>query len=73
MNTEETVRSEYFATLKDGRIVTYASAVPAHELLPNQIALTREEYDILHAINGKMEKAIQAIRAVKAKIKANGS
>lgn len=40
-------RVPYFANVRNGKIVTVVSAVPPHELLPSQIELTKEEYNIL--------------------------
>ena len=74
MNIEsEPVTAEYFATVDKGKIVTYAWAAPPHTLLECQFELTREEYFVLQALDGKIEKAAKTIRDIKAKIKANGS
>lgn len=70
---EEPITAEYFATINKGKIVTYAFAVPPHTLLNCQIALTRQEYDLLRAIDGKLDEAARAIKAIKEKVKANGS
>lgn len=40
-------RVEWFATIKNGRIMLITEAFPAHELKPNQIELTKDEYTVL--------------------------
>jgi hypothetical protein len=71
--TQEAVSAEYFATISDGKIVTLGKAVPPHTLKDCQIALSKEEFDILTVINGKMDKFTEVIKAVRSKIKSNGS
>ena len=71
--TDEPVTAEYFATVDNGKIVTYAWAHPPHTLLPCQFALTAQEFYLLQALDGKIEKAAKTIRDIKAKIKSNGS
>jgi hypothetical protein len=70
---EEVVTAEFFATISKGKIVTLGRAIPAHTLLDCQIALSKEEFEILTVIGGKMDKFLEVIKATRAKIKANGS
>jgi hypothetical protein len=70
---EEVVTAEFFATISDGKIVTLGRAIPPHTLKDCQIALSKEEFDILTVIGGKMDKFIEVIKAVRSKIKSNGS
>jgi hypothetical protein len=70
----ELKRPQHFATISDGEIVTLGEAIPpTHELLDCQFELTKEEYWFLKSIDGEVEKAARIVKAIKAKIKANGS
>jgi hypothetical protein len=71
--SDEPVRAQWFATIKDGKVAGICIATPPHELTENQIALSRAEYEVLEATHGKIDEAITLIKAVKEKIKANGS
>jgi hypothetical protein len=81
MNTHEpepeVVTAEYFATLSNGKIVTLGDCcgTQPQELLPCQIALSKEEYYLLHAVIGKCtpDEIIKLAKAIKAKVAANGS
>ena len=42
--------ADMFATVKDGQIVSITDGTPPHELLPNQFALTSEEFYLLRAV-----------------------
>jgi hypothetical protein len=70
---EEKPTAELFASLKDGRIQGLTQAIPPHELRENQIELTRVEFDLLRAIDSDIARAEKILRAIKAKIKANGN
>lgn len=73
---KETVKARYFATVDKGQIVTIAEAIPDHELLENQFALTEQEYALLHCVRKdffELAKIIELAQSVQAKIKANGS
>lgn len=71
--TNESVFSGYFATLKSGKVVTICEAFPPQELVSCQIELTKQEYYLLKAIDSKLEETQELIKAVQAKIIANGS
>lgn len=76
MDTQEkTETAERFATLKDGEIATIAEANPPHELLSNQIMLTKMEYFLLYKLDGKfnLDEVLELTADIKGKIKANGS
>ena len=67
-------RTQHFATIQGGKIMTLGEAIPPnHELLDNQFTLTKEEYWFLKSIEGRVDEAAKLVRAIKAKIKANGS
>lgn len=59
--------AEYFATLRDGKMVSVTSATPAHELLPNQVMLTEKEYKLLRVVQSIAE-AEALLNSVKWKI-----
>lgn len=63
--------AEYFATVSNGKIVGLCEASPAHELLDNQIMLTREEYQLLHGARfarSDLDKIQEAVDNIRAKI-----
>lgn len=37
--------AEFFASIKNGKIILLGDATPAHELLPNQVMLTEKNID----------------------------
>ncbi len=74
MDLPEVKHSQHYATISNGKIVTLGEAIPpTHELLDCQFELTKEEYWFLKSIDGEVEKAARIVRAIKAKIRANGS
>lgn len=44
------MKAQYFATVYNKKIVALNDANPPHELLPNQFALTQQEYLMLRAV-----------------------
>ena len=64
--------SEYFITVgKDGKILLMAEATPPHELKPDQVGLTEEEYKFLKACRGDLFKARSILHMIEKKIKEN--
>ena len=73
MIEDKVITAEFFATLKDGEIVTLGEAYPPHELLDCQIELTKQEYNLLRAIEGNVNDAWLTLRSIRNKIEENGS
>ena len=63
--------AEYFATIRDGKIVMITDATPAHELQENQIMLTPKEYALLRVVH-TMEEAKKLMEGIERKIGALG-
>lgn len=64
--------AEYFATLSKGDIHSITYAFPAHELLEDQIELTKEEFYLLKSVHGAngnvVELASEMINNISRKI-----
>lgn len=63
--------SEYYATILDGKICEIAEAYPSHELLPNQIVLTRDEFSLLFGVrfaNSDLNKIQEVLDGIKNKV-----
>lgn len=59
--------ANYFATVREGKITSLSNAVPAHELLPNQVMLTEKEYELLRVVKS-IEEAQALLNSVNYKI-----
>lgn len=59
--------AEFFASIKNGKIILLGDATPAHELLPNQITLTEKEYRLLRVVQS-IEEAEALLKSVQWKI-----
>lgn len=59
--------AEYFATVRDGKIVMITEANPSHELYDNQIMLTYKEYALLRVVH-TMEEAKNLMSGIERKI-----
>lgn len=65
-----TVSTNYFITLDNQKkIVMITDATPAHELVENQIELTKDEYYFIKACNGDLFKAKSLLHEIEKKIK----
>lgn len=61
--------TQWFLTLgKDGFIQGCCEAWPPQELKPNQVAITREEFDFLNKTGVSLIKARSIIRSIEKKI-----
>ena len=63
--------AEYFATIRNGKIVMLTDASPAHELQENQIMLTPKEWSLLRVVH-TMEEAKKLMEGIERKIGALG-
>jgi hypothetical protein len=63
------MKSEYFATIQNGKIALLGVSSPEHELTEDQIPLTAEEFHFLKAVRGKLSRAKRIIKAVENKVK----
>jgi len=59
--------AEYFATIRNGKIVMITDASPAHELQENQIMLTPKEYALLRVVH-TMDEAKRLMEGIEKKI-----
>ena len=62
----------YFCTIQDGEIATFSRGYPPQELRENQFEVTWEEFKFLQAVEGDMKWAKRQLKALIAKMKANG-
>lgn len=64
---------EYFATVRDGKVVAITQANPPHELYENQIALTSHEFTLLRNIRRLdgdiLTNAQMILDSIKSKVK----
>jgi hypothetical protein len=65
------VKAQYYATIKDGKILGLCQATPPAELRENQIMLSKDEFYFLKAIDSNLPKAYDLIKAVLQKVEAN--
>lgn len=59
--------ANFFATIRDGKIVMITDATPAHELEENQIMLTYKEYALLRVVDS-IEEAKALMDSISYKI-----
>lgn len=59
--------ANFFATIRDGKIVMITDATPAHELEENQIMLTYKEYALLRVVDN-IEEAKALMDSISYKI-----
>jgi len=68
--------AEYFADVKDGKILQLCDATPSHELQEGQIMLTREEYQLLYGCRfarSDLDKIQKVLNQIKDKISEAGN